>query len=102
MRLAYALELVSQTSLASDVLSGLRGTYTGFLIPSFGFFLLARGLTMLAAQRGHGAIPVGWEWPGRVFAVLTISALFGFKTLTHFGYYQGGMGGGMEPLVPGG
>ena len=92
----------SQDSLASDVLSGLRGTYTGFLIPSFGLFLLALSLTLLAAPRGHSAIPDGREWSGRAFAVLTISAIFCFKTLTLFGYYQGGMGGGMEPLVPGG
>jgi len=85
----------SSDSLWSAVLECVRGKYGEFLIPSFGWFLLALCLTALAARRGDSTAPDGREWSGRAYALVVVVVLLGFTVLTLLGFYQGGMGGGM-------
>jgi len=85
----------SSDPLWSDVLECVRGKYGQFLIPSFGWFLLALFLTSMAARRENSAAPDGREWYGRAYAALVVVVLLCFKALTLLGFYQGEMGGGM-------
>jgi len=85
----------SSDPLWSDVLRCVRGKYGEFLIPSFGWFLTALGLTALVARREESTAADGREWSGRAYAALVVVVLLCFKALTLLGFYQGGMGGGM-------
>jgi hypothetical protein len=62
--------------------------YRRILLPDFSWFLLALGLTSLAAPARRDLSPDAREWAGRVFAALLILTLLGLTALPLLGYQQ--------------
>jgi hypothetical protein len=83
-------------SWLSDVIVGFRGKYSGFLLPSFAWMLLAFLICWLTApSKAIDNARDALETSGRVFAALVILTLLAMKVLLFLGYNQGGMGGGL-------
>ncbi len=86
---------IGQNSLWEKILQEQRGGYSGLLLTSIPWFLLALGLTSLAAPGRRDSSPDAREWAGRLFAASIVAVAIGFTALLLLGFKPSGMGGGM-------